>query len=336
MSSSTTSSLPSVDEHIEEGGRVAPTCTHRNPTLHVDTACETPKEATARQLSAVSEQYDRMGKGYLDNVEQKMRSLDTAGEGHLSNEAVYNLIRDSQKKMVTQRWLLLGLAGFAAVLAMANMGTALVAARLTKETEVAPSGDLVSKDTHERLGTTSKSLSFDLGSTQDMTGDASKRRRLGLLGGFARHELGSFNFLSEWSAQSLWRSFDADGSAVQLRWTCGIGGGGSTFSYPIASAERTPYAMNVTDTVTGVDKEVKGVYYEYHLRMFSAGAKTIKVDCSNDSAGCIVTGTGCCGGNSDCGDREICAMCGCRCVDVDAVVPMCMSSPACSGGYEAW
>ena len=94
--------------------------------------------------------------------------------------------------------------------------------------------------------------------------------------------------------------------------------------------------MNVTDTVTGVDKEVKGVYYEYHLRMFSAGAKTIKVDCSNDSAGCIVTGTGCCGGNRDCGDREICAMCGFRCVDVDAVVPMCMSSPACSGGYEAW
>lgn len=337
--SSSTSSLPPVDEHsVEEGGVAPPSSSprHRNPTLHVDTACDTPKEATARQLSAVSELYDRTGKGYLDTVEQKMRAMDTAGEGHLSNEAVYNLIRDSQKKMVTQRWLLIGLAGFAIVLALANMGTALVAARLTKETEVTPAGDLVSKDTHERLGTTSKSLSFDLGSTQDMAGDASKRRRLGLLGGFDRHELGSFNFLSEWSAQSLWRSFDTDGSAVQLRWTCGIGGGGSSFSYPIVSAERTPYVMNVTDAVTGVEEEVMGVYYEYHLRMFNAEAKTIKVDCGDDSAGCVVTGTGCCGSNNDCGDREICAMCGCRCVDVDAVVPHCMSSPACSGGYEAW
>jgi len=98
--------------------------------------------------------------------------------------------------------------------------------------------------------------------------------------------------------------------------------------------------MNITDvdtdTVTGVVDEVKGVHYEYHLRMFSAEPKVIKVDCSDDPQGCVVTGTGCCGGNSDCGERETCAMCGCRCVDVDAVVPMCMSSPACGGGYEVW
>jgi len=236
--------------------------------------------------------------------------------------------------MVTQRWLLLGLGTFAIILALANMGTALVAARLTKETEVTTTGDLASKDTHERLGTTSKSLSFDLGSTEDMRGDTSKRR-LGLLGGFVRHELGSFNSLSGWDAKRLWRSFNNDGAAVLLRWTCGIGGGGSSFSYPIVSAERTRYATNVTDEITGEEGEVEGVYFEYHLRMFNAEPKTIKMDCSKSSPGCIVTGTGCCGSNADCGGGTKCAMCGCRCVDVDAVVPMCMSTPACGGGYEA-
>ena len=50
-----------------------------------------------------------------------MRSLNGAGEGHLN--------RLSQKKMVTHRWLLLGMGTFAAVvLALASMGKPLLVA----------------------------------------------------------------------------------------------------------------------------------------------------------------------------------------------------------------
>ena len=79
---------------------------------------------TARQHSAASELYDRTGNGYLDNVDQEMRSLNGNGKGHLiSNEAVC-------KRMVMQRWLLLlGMGTFAAVvLALAKMGKPLALA----------------------------------------------------------------------------------------------------------------------------------------------------------------------------------------------------------------
>ena len=118
------STLPSVDENVEEGGLVA---VHVSPhQLSVDTNGEIPKDATGRQLSTVSEQYDQGHKGWLDKTEQTMRRMDTKGQGHLDNGQVYNLIRESQKKMVTQRWLMLGLGAFAVILALANATQVLV------------------------------------------------------------------------------------------------------------------------------------------------------------------------------------------------------------------
>ena len=94
------------------------------------------------------------------------------------------------------------------------------------------------------------------------------------------------------------------------------------------------------DEISGEEEQAEGVYYEYELRIYLAEPKMIKIYCSKGASECVVTGTNCCASNADCGERErkreLFAMCGCRCVDVDAIVPMCMSSPVCGGGYGAW
>lgn len=344
--SPTGSALSAVDEHrsfdddgvsgLEEGASESNsppvTGASRSRILSVDTACKSPNGAT-RSLSSVSDKYDREHKGWLDPTERKMRELDKFGLGYLDNNTVYNMMRESmglQRKMVTQRWLMFGLGVFALVLAIANMGTALIAARLTKETEVTSAGDLASKYNHERVGTTAKAMSFDLGATKHNSEIGG--RRLGLLGDIVRQELGSFNAIQLDTAKVLWKSFDTDGSAVQLRWTCGIGGGGSSFAVPVVSAECTPYSLNVTDT----DDIVSGIIYEYHIRNNHVVSKTLLVDCVDGALECVVTGTDCCGSGADCGERQKCSMCGCHCVDIDEVVPMCMSSPPCGGGFDAW
>ena len=86
-------------------------------------------------LSVVSKQYDRTGKGYLDETEQAMRQLDESGRGHVPNHVVYDLMQESvtmHKKMATQRHLLIALGCFTVILALANMATAFAAASLAK------------------------------------------------------------------------------------------------------------------------------------------------------------------------------------------------------------
>ena len=59
--------------------------------------------------------------------------------GHLSNEKVYALMQKQlalQNQNVTQKKLIIGLSIFAAVLALANMGTAFAAARLAQDTSL--------------------------------------------------------------------------------------------------------------------------------------------------------------------------------------------------------
>mmetsp|Transcript_8904 Transcript_8904/g.18169 ORF Transcript_8904/g.18169 Transcript_8904/m.18169 type:complete len:355 (+) Transcript_8904:75-1139(+) len=341
------SALSAVDEHgsfgndnLEEGARALSNSPPGVTALSVDTTCETIASSAAahqRALSTVSDKYDRDHKGWLDPTERRMRELDKAGKGHLDNSTVYNMMKESmtiQKTMVTQRWLMLGLGVFALILAISNMGTALIAARLTKETEVTPAGDLASKHNHERLGTTARAMTYDLGTSKHIIPEG-KDRRLGLLGGTAQHELVSFNVLALGSAKELWNSVDTDGSSVHLRWTCGIGGGGSTFSAPVASAECTPYSLNSTDTARD-QREVSGIFYEYEVRRNRFVIKTLKVDCVHGASDCVVTGTDCCGSSADCGDGQKCSMCGCQCVDMKATVPMCISSPSCGGANEAW
>lgn len=86
-----------------------------------------PPVKQSSKLSVVSRMYDRGGKGYLDDKEKIMRSMDEEGRGHLTNEKVYSMLEEQmklQKKTVTQRWLIIGLCAFALFLALANMGTA--------------------------------------------------------------------------------------------------------------------------------------------------------------------------------------------------------------------
>jgi len=98
------------------------------------------KGSPHRELSTVSKQYDFDGDGKLDEAEQALRNMEAMEpSGQLSNEKVYALMRKQltlQHQNVTQRKLIIGLSAFAAVLALANMGTAFAAARLAQDTSL--------------------------------------------------------------------------------------------------------------------------------------------------------------------------------------------------------
>jgi len=67
------------------------------------------------------------------------RNLDTENAGHLSNEKMHDLMQTQlalQRQNVTQRKLIVGLTVFALLLALTNMGTAFVAARLAQDTSL--------------------------------------------------------------------------------------------------------------------------------------------------------------------------------------------------------
>ena len=88
-------------------------------------------------LSIVSQQYDVGGKGFLDETEQQLRSMDTANEGHLSNEKVYALMQhriDDQRKLFQMKKLLTGVVLFAALLALTTLATSFAAATLARDT----------------------------------------------------------------------------------------------------------------------------------------------------------------------------------------------------------
>lgn len=177
-------------------------------------------------LSVVSKQYDHNNKGYLDETEQRMRELDQSGKGHLNNAAVYDLMKDSmevQKKMATQRWLLIGLTCFSVILALSNMATGFAAARLAKDTEVASTtNNLVVKGHPDQLvGTAAKSEQFTFGTVVEGAGE--RRRRLEAFEvsffGSADFEYAGHTTLTAVDAQALWQAHLT--GAVKLRWTCG-------------------------------------------------------------------------------------------------------------------
>jgi len=179
-----------------------------------------------KALSVVSKQYDHNSKGYLDETEQRMRELDRSGKGHLSNAVVYDLMKDSmevQKKMVTQRWLLIGLTCFSVILALSNMATGFAAASLAKDTEVATTtNNLVVKGHPDQLvGTAAKSEQFTFGTVAE--GADERRRRLEAFEvsffGAGDFEYAGHTTLSAVDAQALWQAHLT--GAVKLRWTCG-------------------------------------------------------------------------------------------------------------------
>jgi len=127
-----------------------------------------------RQLTETSQKYDHGNKGYLDEVERAMREMDQENRGYLDTSKVYLLmqtLQDEQKKsaqlmdtlqheskkaMQLKRGLAIMVA-MALLLAVANIGVSFAAARLAKDTQIAPySGDLVSLSTGQTVGTTPK------------------------------------------------------------------------------------------------------------------------------------------------------------------------------------
>mmetsp|Transcript_34356 Transcript_34356/g.63508 ORF Transcript_34356/g.63508 Transcript_34356/m.63508 type:complete len:402 (-) Transcript_34356:16-1221(-) len=121
---------------------------------------------TFSHLSNVTKRYDLTGKGYLDDTEKAMRALDTNNVGTLDMHKVYNLMKEmqeqqtvlheQQKSFANLKKVVIALACFSMVLALANLGTAFVAATLAKDTTVdTASGALLAKGSGEFISTVS-------------------------------------------------------------------------------------------------------------------------------------------------------------------------------------
>ncbi|KAL7560943.1 hypothetical protein ACA910_022431 [Epithemia clementina (nom. ined.)] len=141
-------------------------------------------------LSNASKMFDRNNKGYLDPAERALRRLDSDNDGLLTIHNVYDIMRSlqdaqklsndlmtslqrEQKKAVNLKKAVIGLVIFAALLSVANIGTSFAAARLAKDTKISFNGDLVSKDTNSRVGTTDKIVGVRMNPMTEET-----RRRL--------------------------------------------------------------------------------------------------------------------------------------------------------------
>jgi len=306
-----------------------------------------------RTLSKVSRSYDRGDKGYLDDYERKMRSLDKSNRGHLSNDTVYDILRESvdvQKKMVTQRWLIIGLTAFAVLLALANVGTSFAAATLAKDTEVTPTGELANKNNHERVATTAKGYSFTLGNTvsnkdesgqeEETDGSGGGRRRLGLpsigggLSGMLNYHITTYNTMPKSDAIFMHKILTTplgtpavlgSPTMVRLNWACGKDGIGAQMSGIVTGVETIPYTNAAG---TGLD----GTLYTYDVSVHGQ-TQMVAIDCV-DADGvdvCVVDGTNCCMTDDDCGEGTTCMSCGCQCQVDNGIGNRCDSQ--CDVGY---
>lgn len=77
------------------------------------------------------------GDGKLDEAEQAMRDLDKEGRGFLTNDKVYSIFQQQlrmQKQLFLAKRLAIFFAILLVILAVANIGVAFAAARLSKDT----------------------------------------------------------------------------------------------------------------------------------------------------------------------------------------------------------
>jgi len=91
--------------------------------------------------------------------------MDKKNEGKLDINELYGLMQNfeqEQKKALTLKWVVIALAGFAVLLALANIGTSFAAATLAKDVTTTPSGMLADKNTGEALGTEQVDEQFDV------------------------------------------------------------------------------------------------------------------------------------------------------------------------------
>lgn len=131
-------------------------------------------------LSEVSKQYDRNGKGFLDDAERALRNLDSDNLGYLTVDKMYSVmetlqkeqkqssdllavLEQQQRQMISLKKSILLLVGFAVLLAISNIGTSFAAARLAKEVKVSSdTGDLVDLNSGQRVAVTEKIVNFDI------------------------------------------------------------------------------------------------------------------------------------------------------------------------------
>lgn len=140
-----------------------------SPSFISPTNTDKPMKKTP--LSEVSKQFDRDGKGYLDETELALRRMDSQNLGYLTVHKVYSIMQSLQTEQKKSAQLLraldrqqkeslflkkgiLGLCVFAVLLALSNIGTSFAAAKLAKEVVVSTeTGDL------NNIATVSKSMS---------------------------------------------------------------------------------------------------------------------------------------------------------------------------------
>jgi hypothetical protein len=130
-----------------------------------DTTIPQKKKSNPHALTMVSQQYDRDGKGYLDETEEKLRKLDTENTGVVSLDKVFRImeqLQQEQKKSMSLKKIVIALSCFAFLLAIANIGTSFTAAKLAQDTNVNAAGDFVSKETGMRLSTRSMTDVFEV------------------------------------------------------------------------------------------------------------------------------------------------------------------------------
>jgi hypothetical protein len=155
---------------------------HRNGTG--DSNSNKPQTIQRRELTAVSKKYDLGNKGYLNEAEQELRNMDRDNRGYLTPEQVYAIVESLQaerraaaelaenirlehaRSRRQRRWIA-GLCVMAVMLACANIGTSFAAARLSKDTQVSSTNDLVGKNSDGNsseniIGTSSKFVEFSM------------------------------------------------------------------------------------------------------------------------------------------------------------------------------
>jgi hypothetical protein len=109
-----------------------------------------PQKDNRNVLSSVSKRYDVGDKGFLTDIEQEMRGMDSDNVGHLTNAKVSAIVSETlalrEKTDRMKTWI--GILGvFVVILALSNLGTAFAAAWLAKDTTVNEStGVLLMKD----------------------------------------------------------------------------------------------------------------------------------------------------------------------------------------------
>ncbi|KAL7460568.1 hypothetical protein ACHAXS_001014 [Conticribra weissflogii] len=94
-----------------------------------------------------------------------MCDMDKTGRGYLTNEKIHDLMTehlDTQRELFKVKKIVIGLAVFAVILGLSNLGTSLAAAYLAKDTRTNDSAELVDNESGEVVGTQTVSEIYEV------------------------------------------------------------------------------------------------------------------------------------------------------------------------------